>query len=872
LASAFEGLIKRPPSEHVTVLKTGGSDISYDSAYVHIIDRDATERYVVVFGRNNASGGSAYIKVYDLQGNEKTVNAPNGYGYINEANLDQKLRCTTVADVTFVLNRNKVVDTLTDKSPYTRNISAPTGSNKHGQALLWVRQTNYGRKYSYTITANGVPYTYFYTTGTASTDAIGTDLIASKLSAGSNYEGTGQANASYSVGATTIVIKNHSGTAPSTNHKVAGQGIAPETVCTSATNNGGNVHTLVLSKPLIGPLAANAPVFLWQPATVAHLGYSANPIANIGLKNSNNIIWVYADDYAYSFSVSSSDDFGGQGISLSTDDASSFDDLPDSAPNNYLVKITGKSGNGADDYWVVFKQAGTNQSATNIQPGYWRESMAPGLEYKFDKSTMPHILVRNSDGSFTFKQADGSTGYEDFNWVPRSVGDEDTSPFPSFVDQRIRDINFFRDRLVVLSGEYITMSEVGDPFNFWPTSVQNVVDSDSIEVGSTQPSVMDFKSSVVFSDRLVAFTPQAQLTLKGDLILSPKTVSLTQSASFENLDISPIASGTSIFFGFNRGSFSGIREMMISNSLDLQFDAVDITVQIPQYMPGAIKKIVASTHENYVIALCASDPSALYVYKYYNQGDTRIQSAWGKFTFTDATILDMQFLDTTLYMVIKRGNGTVVERIRMESGRKDPGSTYTTCLDRRISQSSCTVTYNSTTNVTQYVLPYTLTTNEVPCVVTTSGLSLKTTKVNSTTITVPGNYQTGVWIGVQYSMIYEFSEQILKSPTQTGGMATITTGRYQLRYGSIAYGNSAYFKVAVDISAGSTFEYVFTGRTLGALNNLIGSVTLDSGSFRFPVYSRNNQVKITITNDSPLPSNLLSAEYESLFSDRTQRR
>lgn len=869
LASAFEGLIKRPPSEHVAVLKASGVDISYDSAYVHMIDRDATERYVAVFGRTNGTN-TAYIKVYDINGTEKTVHTPDGVGYINEADIDAKLRCITVADVTFVLNRNKTILASSDKSPQTRGIAAPTGSNAHQQALIWVRQTNYGRNYSFTITANGVPYSYFYSTGTASTDAIGTDLIATKLAEGSTYSGTGLANASFASGVTQITIDTHSGTAPAAGVKIVGRGIAPGTTVASATQNAG-VHTINLSKALIGPLADNSPVFFWtSTATIQH-GYSADPIPNVGYKVSNNVIWIYADNYANTFSVSASDDFGGEGVSLSTTEVASFDDLPDSAPHNYLVRVVGSGGNDADDYWVVFQQSGAT-SSSEIRPGYWKESMAPGLQYKFDKATMPHILVRESNGDFRFKKADGAT-YVDFDWLDRVVGDDETSPFPAFVGQKIRDINFFRDRLVVLSGERIALSETGDPFNFWATTVENVIDSDSIEVGSTQPSVMDFKSSVVFSDRLVAFTPQAQLTLKGEAVLSPKTISLTQSASFENLDTLPISSGTSIFFGFNRGSFSGIREMMVSNSLDLQFDAVDITVQVPQYLSGTVKKIVASTHENYVIALCAGEPSALYVYKYYNQGDQRLQSSWGKFTFTDATILDIQFLDTTLYVVLKRGSVTVIEKLRMESGRKDINSTYVTSLDRRISASQCvSATYDAATDRTTYVLPYVITTNSTMAVVTTSGLSLQTTQVNTTTLRVPGNYTTGVWIGSKYTMIYEFSEQVLKSPSQTGGMATISTGRYQIRYGSISYGNSAYFKVKVQIDAGSTYEYAFTGRTLGALNNTIGSVSLDSGNFRFPVYSRNSQVKLIVENDSPLPSNLLSAEYEALFSDRSARR
>ena len=786
LASAFEGLIKRPPAEHVAVLKSSGVDLSYDSAYVHVINRSEAERYVVVFGRVNSSN-TTYIKVYDINGVEKTVYTPDGVGYINEADVDAKLRCVTVADVTFVVNREKTVAASTTKSPYSRSTAT-----KIPEALIWIRQSNYKRHYQLNITKGGVTRTYFHQTGSSASDNIGTDEIATRL---------------------------------------------------ASTDNTSNT-----------------------------VGYGSNPFAGLNLVRNGNILWFYGSTASDTFDIQVVDDFGGDGMAITTDIAHDFDHLPDVAPHGYLARVLGSAHNQKDDYWVRFVQSRSSPSTTSMYDGYWREDMGYNLTYAFDKTTMPHILVRQADGSFMFKKADGAT-YADFDWLPRIVGDDDTSPMPQFVGSKIRDVNFFRDRLVVLSGEYITLSEIGDPFNFFPTTVQEVVESDSIEIGSTQPEVMDFKSSVVFSDRFVVFTPQAQLTLKGDGFLGPKTVTLTKSASFENLDISPIASGTSIFFGFNRGSYSGIREMVISNSLDLQFDAIDITVQVPQYLPGSLKKMTASTHENYVVALCKDDLSSLFLYKYYNQGDQRVQSAWGKFTFTDATILDAQFLDTTVYVVLKRGSSTVLEKIRLESGRKDTGSTYVTALDRRLTASQCaSISYNSTTDQTTYTLPYTITTNASMEVVTTSGLRLNTTKVNSTTLRVPGNFQTNIWIGDKYTMVYEFSEQNLKTQNQTGGMSTITTGRYQIRYGTIAYGNSAFFRVKVQIEAGTTYEYIFNGRNTGAINNIIGSVAIDSGSFRFPVYSRNSQVKISVENDSPLPSNLLSAEYESLFVDRSLRR
>ena len=776
LASAFEGLTKRPPSEHVAVLKNGASELSFDSAAVHVINRSEAERYVVIFGRQN-SGSTSFIKVYDINGTEKTVNIPDTTAYFNEANVDSKIRCVTVADVTFVLNREKTVAASATLSPYSRsqNVKIP-------EALIWVRQTNYKRIYEISITKGGTTKVYSYETGTSTGSDIGTEEIAKQL-------------------------------------KTA---------------------------------------------------YLANVFSGLGVSQAGNVLWFYGSTTADTFDIQVTDDFGGEGMQLATDEVHSFDHLPDYAPHGYLVKVVGNSGSAEDDYWVRFTQNRVSPSTADIYHGFWREDMAPGEVYSINTATMPHILVREANGEFRFKKADGTT-YSDFKWANRIVGDSITSPMPAFIGKQIRDINFFRDRLVALSGEYMILTETGNPFNFFPTTVQEVLDSDPIEVGSTQPSVMDFKSSVVFSDRLIAFTPQAQLTLKGDGILSPKTVTLTQSASFENTDCSPISSGTSIFFGFDRGSYSGIREMFISNSLDLQFDAVDITVQVPQYLSGKVKKVVASTHENFVVALTSGDPSCLYVYKYFNQGDQRVQSAWGKFTFRDATILDIQFLDTTLYIVMKRGSSTVLEKIRLESGRKDTGSTYVTTLDRRI-DSGYTASYDSSTNKTTYTLPYTITANALMSVVTKTGLVLPTTKVSSTSLSVPGNYTTNVWIGDRYTMLYQFSESNLKAPNQTGGLNTITTGRYQLRYGTVAYGNSAYFKVKVKIDAGSTFEYPFTGRILGSQNNTIGSTSIESGNFRFPVYSRNNQVQISIENDSPLPSNLLSAEYEALFSDRSSRR
>ena len=59
---------------------------------------------------------------------------------------------------------------------------------------------------------------------------------------------------------------------------------------------------------------------------------------------------------------------------------------------------------------------------------------------------MPHVLIRTADGNFRFTQVDGATyqissvDYSVPNWGQRVVGDEDSSPDPSFIGKKINDI------------------------------------------------------------------------------------------------------------------------------------------------------------------------------------------------------------------------------------------------------------------------------------------------------------------------------------------------------------------------------------------------------------------------------------------------
>lgn len=161
MSSITEGLRKRD-STH-TLAKV--SDAPFGDAFFHSILRDDTEEYLAVITKG-------VIKVFDLKGNEKTVNAPDGYGYLSSVtDAQQQIRAVTIADYTFVVN------TLT-KPAMDPALSPVTPRPAAHEALVWVRAANYGQKYI--VNLNGTEATV--TTATAAVIVNGSTVTENKIS------------------------------------------------------------------------------------------------------------------------------------------------------------------------------------------------------------------------------------------------------------------------------------------------------------------------------------------------------------------------------------------------------------------------------------------------------------------------------------------------------------------------------------------------------------------------------------------------------------------------------------------------------------------------------------------------------------------
>ena len=117
-------------------------------------------------------------------------------------------------------------------------------------------------------------------------------------------------------------------------------------------------------------------------------------------------------------------------------------------------------------------------------------------------------------------------------------------------------------------------------------------------------------------------------------------------------------------------------------------------------------------------------------------------------------------------------------------------------------------------------------------------------------------------------MKYTFSEQLFKASAGQGKSPN-ASAKFMIRNGAIYYDKTSYFKVTVTPKARDSYVNTFTTAVVGSSE--LGALELESGFFRFPVFTKAEDTVITVENDSALPSNLQSAEFESFLHSRSNR-
>ncbi|OUU73508.1 MAG: hypothetical protein CBC27_03400 [Opitutia bacterium TMED67] len=808
LSSVADGLKKRPNARYIKNLL---SSAIADGAFVHFINRDKNEKYVLIINNNVAQVFNilTFDSVTTTGSTTFTSNLlGTDYLYVPSGTKPKDvLKALTVGDTTFILNTTTGVA----KQASTSGVFAASGAVHNNQAIVFIKQGHYQTDYTIEID--------FTDTNNAAKTSKATYTSGPSASTGASPNARAGRIAFVLQEKIEAAVLEHGGT----------NGFTISDVDKLPTSSNGNTGDGIVHQAETGAFTGTIPV--------EGYGYPA---------------FVISRTDGREFKIKVSDSKAGTAIGVVYKEVDSISDLPKSAPNNFKVKVRGSAEDNEDDYYLKFE---TNDGDTDFSDGGWVEDVGFGEENTLNNSTLPYKLVNTALNTFTSSAC---------TWTTLQAGDSDTNPFPTFTGKTISNIFFYKNRLGFLSEGSVILSEAGEYFNFFRTTVRTLLDSDPIDVNVASTKVTKLKSAVGFQENLILFGERGQFVLKGGDLLTPKTVSITPVTNYEtDTSTPPLELGSYIYFPFTRGSFSGVREFSVNANSDT-FDSVEITAHVPQYIPSDILDMAGSTTENCICLVSESDNKSMYVYKYYWEGGQKILASWSKFTFP-FSVIGFEFVESDLYIVATKNGKTELLVLPFEEKLIDSGASFNTYLDLRQS---------ATVSGTSITLSFTPESDDVIQVYTRESGSTKAgalipSTVSGSTVTVDASHDTTpVWVGIKYSMSYTFSEQMFK---QRANQRRSPSGyqRHFLKGGTLFFDDTASFKVEVTPKARDTYTNTFTSNIVGSTT--VGTLPIESGSFSFPIMSSAKDTVIKIVNDSALPGNFQSAEFESFIHSRSRR-
>ena len=466
------------------------------------------------------------------------------------------------------------------------------------------------------------------------------------------------------------------------------------------------------------------------------------------------------------FSLTASGGTSGGALEAFKGTVNSIAQLPTSFLDGSIVKVLAAPASGGDDYWLKFE---TENGGTN-GAGIWAETIGPGVSIGFNPSTMPHAIIREANGTFTFRQLSetaanaatvstsvsgvvatvavttnskgryavgetfpvyggtginlrlrvtsvnndgrvltvepsrGGRGYTATNvvtslsgdtftistvqsvtqtidgmgtqfWKERGTGDDDTNPMPTFVGRTITGIAFFKNRLVLLSGENVICSEAGSYFNFFAITVITFIDSDPIDLSCGSLKPIELRHTIQTSRGLVLFADNAQYMLETTTdAFSASTAEINLLSSYsQSANIAPVDLGSTFVFVEQAATSTGVYEMLVGGGEGTKPLVAELSRTVPSYIPSDIKMLKASASVSTMAMLSRRDLDSLYLFRFYNAGNERQFAAWFKWDLP-GTVEFFEFDHDTLYVVLQI-NGSTSQRVlcKMNLLTESPG-------------------------------------------------------------------------------------------------------------------------------------------------------------------------------------------------------
>lgn len=623
-------------------------------------------------------------------------------------------------------------------------------------------------------------------------------------------------------------------------------------------------------------------------ATITSPSQTTNTVNSDAILNSlttsiNGISGMTATRIGTSIEVESSTAFtitvkgGADGTALVSyqDSVENLSRLPSKAKHGRIVKVS-NSTNNEDDYYLKFIADDGISGA-----GYWEETIKPDVSPGLTASTMPHQLVRNSNGTFTFQQG---------TWEDRLVGDDLSNEHPTFAGSTIQQLFFYNNRLGALTEENVSLSQSGDYFNFYHSSALTVTASDPVDIACSSIRPAKLHGVVPVAQGLLLFSRSQQFLLQGNSgVLTPTSTTIKTISNYEMDTVNdPVDLGTTVAFISKTPSYTRVFEMQ-TRGQDESPIVSDIARIVPEWIPSSVDQVVGSP-QNSLLSLGSTSSRDLYLFRFYTTGDERQIQSWFKWTMT-GNVMHHAVDRDVFWVITKQQNSYVIQKISLV--QSPTSSTFLTAdgskVDPRLDmwKAPTSKIFNNVPGdkYTKVYLPFSHDSNRTLCVVTANPNQVTPSYSNSGLVLFPQIFQDGggyyakvlelnlssedLIIGYTYSMEYELPRIYYRKGDDgeiTDYTASLVISRLKFLFG---LGGDVVFKLK---ALGRT-EWVNTQGVKSLDNYLSNDIPfVNTSEFTIPIHQRSENIQVRLFSDSPFPVSLLSMMWEGNYSPRFYTR
>ena len=590
-------------------------------------------------------------------------------------------------------------------------------------------------------------------------------------------------------------------------------------------------------------------------------------------------------------------------LNVSSTEIADITDLPKEGPaeeNNWFVRISSSKASDVDDYYLKWDNT--------TKPGRWVETLGDDLYYRIDPFTMPHVLWRQSDGSFVFDQfrgerkgphkdlligdpsvSDLSWSYDyhrgQTGWDHRAAGDNITNPFPSFIGKKIKNTFFHRNRLGFLYDGNISLSKAGSLGNFFNNSALTTTANDPIDIAASSDEPTTFINSIETNTGLVVFGENEQYLLHTDSdSLTSETAKLSNISTYNySSTTNPIPLGTTIGFVDSTGNNGRFFEMFdIKREGEPQL--IEQTKVVQDLLPNNID-LTANSRETNTVFLSKENQSYIWGYRYFNQGRERIQSAWFKWK-VDFSIRYIFVIEGQLYVVSTTGKlysiALDTNGYSITGGANNPWGqpgTLNIHLDGHETHSGMEVFYGSnTTSVVPKIHNYRGGgmspegfTRE-PYAIGADGTIVQGSGNDVTDFqwTFPGVLQEPITTGYAFDLSVVFPKIFFKKQSGNNFVsdvtASLTVQRVKLHFGPVGHTS---VKIKRQGKANLTIE---NNMTFADWIDASGTPVVTERIVEAPIYEKNLNFEMELNSTYPGPASLNSMSWEGEYSTKHHKR